>query len=336
VKILFSSYAFRPSVGGIETVSSILADEFVADGHEVELITETAGEDQTDAGYGVTRRPSLLQILSLLRWSDVFFQNNVSLPSLLPAITIRKPAIVVHQTWIRNARGGLRWKERLKRLALPQVKNVAISHAVAHDLEQACVINPNPYRDMLFRAVPNIARERPLVFLGRLVSDKGVDILLHALHSLREEHMAPELTIIGSGPEEQALRGLVWELGLGERVEFAGEKSGPELVSLLNEHRIMVVPSRWSEPFGVVALEGIACGCVLVGSEDGGLKEAMGPCGITFKNGDPASLAAALRHLLRNSDLERSMRAAGPAHLERFKARTVAQGYVQLMEACIR
>ena len=336
MKILFSSYAFRPGVGGIETVSGILADEFVKAGHEVELITETLGEDRDRVGYAITRRPSQSKIVSLLRWSDLFFQSNISLGPLLLALAFRKPTIVVHHTWIRDGRGRLRWRDRLKRSLLSRVTNVAISQAVADDLHRSCVIIANPYQDATFRLVPGVARYRDLVFLGRLVSDKGADLLLRALHHLREKGRAPTLTIIGSGPEEQPLQALSDKLGLREQVEFAGGKSGDELATALNQHRIMVVPSRWAEPFGLVALEGIACGCVVVGSEDGGLKEAMGPCGIAFKNGDDKSLATALDTLLGDQARLEALREAGPAHLSRFKTDAVTRAYLQLIKDVVR
>jgi glycogen(starch) synthase len=336
MKILFSSYAFLPGVGGIETVSSILADEFVKAGHEVELITETPGKDSESAGYGISRRPSRSKVISLLRRSDLFFQSNISLPPLLLALAFRKPCIVVHHTWIRGVRGELRWKDRLKRKVLSQVTNVAISQAVADDLERPCEIIANPYRDATFRLIPGEARNRDLVFLGRLVSDKGADLLLRAVHHLRQMGSPPTLTIIGTGPEEEALRVLSAELGLRDQVEFVGRKSGDELATLLNQHRILAVPSRWAEPFGLVALEGIACGCAVVGSEDGGLKEAMGPCGIAFKNGDYPSLAAALDRLLGDRGLEEALRRAGPAHLLRFKTSEVTRAYLQLIKAVVR
>jgi glycosyltransferase involved in cell wall biosynthesis len=336
MKILFSSYAFRPGVGGIETVSAILADEFVRAGHEVELITQTAGEDFERNQYGITRRPSVPKLISLVRWADLFFQSNISLPPLLLALAFRKPCIVVHHTWIRSVRGELRWKDRLKRSLLSRVTNVAVSQAIADDLARACVIHPNPYRDTTFRLIDHVTRDRDLVFLGRLVSDKGVDLLLRALHDLRRNGNAPTLTIIGTGPEEQALRALTDKLDLREQVEFIGRKSGDELATLLNQHRILVVPSRWAEPFGLVALEGIACGCAVVASEDGGLKEAIGACGITFKNGDHQSLAAALDRLLRDPTLEESLRSAGPVHLLPFKASAVARIYLQLIEDVVR
>jgi glycogen(starch) synthase len=332
MRILFSSYAFRPSVGGIETVSEILAEEFVAAGHEVELITETPGDVFGERRYRVNRRPSLKNLIALVRSCELFFQNNISLRSLLPALLLKKRAIVVHQTWIRNMRGEIGSIGRLKRMLLSRVTNVAISQAIATDIARNCTIIPNPYRDELFRTVPGIARERTLVFVGRLVSDKGVDLLLRALAQLRSEGLEPDLTIVGTGPEQQNLAALMRELKLQDQVFFAGQKTGEELVRLLNQHRIMVIPSLWAEPFGVVALEGIACGCAIIGSEKGGLKEAIGPCGVTFENGNERSLADALKHLLQDEELADSFRRAGPGHLERFKAGKIAREYLQLFE----
>src|SRR4051812_28287553 len=133
MRILFSSYAFRPSVGGIETVSEILAQEFAAAGHEVRLITETRGANGSES-YQITRRPSLPRLFALMRWSDVLFQNNISLRSLVPALLMQKRIIVVHQTWIRNVRGQVDIIARLKRALLPSVTNVAISQAIAEDI----------------------------------------------------------------------------------------------------------------------------------------------------------------------------------------------------------
>jgi glycosyltransferase involved in cell wall biosynthesis len=336
MRILFSSYAFRPSIGGIETVSEILANEFSVRGHEVRLITQTPGDaGRSGAGYRVIRRPRLPRLLTLLRWSDVFFQNNISLRSLLPALTMQKHTIVVHQTWIRNMRGQVDLPAQLKRMSLGMVANVAISRVLAEDIARECMIIPNPYRDDLFRLLPEVERKKTLVFLGRLVSDKGVDLLLRALALLQREGSKPDLTIIGAGPEAENLSALARELALAHQVSFVGEKTGEELVRLLNQHRIMVVPSRWVEPFGVVALEGIACGCVVIGSQDGGLKEAIGPCGMTFENGNERALADALKRMLQDRARENSCRDAPSQHLAKFKAREIAHAYLGLMEQVV-
>src|SRR5947207_1721648 len=100
MNILFSSYTFAPSVGGIESVSAILAEKFVEAGHEIELITETEENAQRSTPnvqcpiYKVMRRPSLSQLLGLLGRCDCVFQNNISLRSLIPALLMRKRVIV--------------------------------------------------------------------------------------------------------------------------------------------------------------------------------------------------------------------------------------------------
>ena len=335
MKILFSSYAFQPSVGGIESVSKILAENFSAEGHDVHLTTETPGEEITGANYRTIRKPSLAKLIRLLRWSDLLFQNNISLRSLIPALVLRKPVVVMHQTWIQNERGEIGWNDRIKRALLPHVANIAISQAVADRLGPPPVVIGNPYDDNVFRLLPNVARDKTIAFLGRLVSDKGVDLLLQAMKHLQGEKLTPDLTIIGAGPEEQNLRRLAHELGLDRQVTFAGEKSGGPLVELLNRHRILVVPSRWAEPFGVVALEGIACACVVIGSENGGLKEAIGPCGLLFPNGNAQALAERLRYLLDHPELESSLRQPAPAHLARFTPKVVASACLELMQKIV-
>src|ERR1041385_2476668 len=300
MKILFSSHTFLPNVGGIESVSAILAERFAKAGHEVEVITETPveGNIEFQTRYRITRRPSSRKLFRVLGWCDVLFQNNISLRSVLPALLLRKPVVVVHQTWLRRHDGMIGWNNRLKRALIPRVTNVAISQAILDHIQRSGRIIGNPYDNETFRLLPNISRDKTLVFLGRLVSDKGADLLLQALKILHDEdHLTPDVTVIGTGPEEHTLRRLTAELGLDGQVTFVGQESGSELAALLNRHHILVVPSRWPEPFGIVALEGIACGCVVVGSADGGLKEAIGPCGITAKNGNENALADSLRML---------------------------------------
>ena len=91
MKILLSSYVFAPSIGGIETVSALLAPEFIKAGHEVILITLTAKEDDVERPYRVIRRPSPTQLIGLVRWCDVYFQNNISLMLAWPLLFVRRP-----------------------------------------------------------------------------------------------------------------------------------------------------------------------------------------------------------------------------------------------------
>jgi glycosyltransferase involved in cell wall biosynthesis len=183
--------------------------------------------------------------------------------------------------------------------------------------------------------MPDISRDRDLIFLGRLVSDKGVDLLVEALAGLQQRGLTPGLTIVGSGPEEAALRQQAESLQVSAQIQFLGVKQGQELARLLNAHKILVVPSRWQEPFGIVALEGIACGCVVVGSSGGGLKDAIGDCGLTFPNEDVSVLIDHLATLLTQPDRLTHHRSAAVAHLARHTRAAVATAYLKTFETAL-
>jgi glycogen(starch) synthase len=331
LKILLGSHHFSPSIGGIETVSDLLAREFVKLGHEVRVITQTLGEN--DFPFRVIRQPGPIELFRQIAWCDVFLQNNISLRTLWPLLFLRRPLFVTHQTWIASPNSRIGWPQRLKRLVLRFAKSFAISEAVAAQLPAPSVRVGNPYNDEIFSDFQSPERPRDLIFIGRLVSDKGVDVLIEALSILREAGIRTQLTVAGEGPERARLEKQISKLGLESRVEFIGKQSSSELAEILNRHRILVVPSRWPEPFGIVALEAIACGCVAVGSANGGLPEAIGPCGVTFPNGDPRALADVLAGLLMDPAQCNAFRRGAAAHLARFTRRYVANVYLEAMKS---
>jgi glycosyltransferase involved in cell wall biosynthesis len=221
---------------------------------------------------------------------------------------------------------------RLARKALiRRTRHIACSAAVAASLGYRCQAVGNPYDDRTFKTDPTLPRDRELVFVGRLVQEKGPDVLLEALGILAKGGLKPCLTIVGDGPMRARLIASSQDLGLARQVEFVGPVVGRSLASQLNRHQVLVVPSRWNEPFGIVALEGIACGCVVVGSSGGGLPEAIGPCGVVFPNGDTAALASALQSLLPDSGKRRRLRDGAEAHLRPHQADTVARRYLEII-----
>ncbi|HEY0513856.1 MAG TPA: glycosyltransferase family 4 protein [Thermoanaerobaculia bacterium] len=337
MKILVYSPAFLPDVGGLEIATAQRAEQLQRAGHEVAVVTITAGPGEELLPYRVIRNPSLRELLRWTRWCDVFYQANVSLRGLWPLLLVRRPWVVSHHSWYRQGDGRIAWRDRLKRWLLRfAASSIAVSRAVADDLAAPSVVIPNAYRDDLFRRLPDVERTGDLAFVGRLVSDKGADLLLDALARLAAEGLNVRLTMVGDGPEAPRLQEQAARLGLAGQVDFLGLRTGEELVGLLNRHRILVVPSRYDEPFGIVALEGIACGCVVVGSEGGGLKEAIGPCGETFRNGDAAGLARALGRLLRQPELDAGyLEQAGP-HLARHTAERAAAAYRREIEGAAR
>ena len=335
MKILLTSLLFAPSIGGIETVSMLLAREFAKAGHSVKVVTMTPGENGMTDGFEVVRKPSLGQLWELAKWCDVYFQSNISLPLALPLLVVRRPWIIVHHVWIPKPRGFSGLNNRMKLFLLRFAKSISISQAVAESLPVESKLIPNPYDASIFRVDESIVRSHDLVALGRLVSDKGFDLLVEALSLLAREGLRPNLTIIGDGPEKEALIRQAKDLQVSGQITFVGSMTGAALAEELNRHDIAVIPSRWKEPFGVVALEVIACGCVPVGSRDGGLSDAIGPCGVTFPNGDAQALARALINLLKKPDSLLGFRRHAEEHLGGHHPSHVARQYLNFFSSSL-
>ncbi|HEY9651050.1 MAG TPA: glycosyltransferase family 4 protein [Coleofasciculaceae cyanobacterium] len=336
MKILIYSPLFYPSLGGVEIVTSILAHEFVNQEHEVKVVSQVPATNANLFPFEVIRKPNPLKVLSLIYWCDVYFHANISLKGIWPLLIRPKPWVIAHNGWYSRPNGTLGWQDYLKHFFLRFATGISVSKAVADHISTPSIVIPNPYCEDIFYEIPNTIRNRELVFLGRLVYQKGVDLLLEALHNLKLVGLTPQLTIIGTGLEELNLRQQSNELNINQQVNFVGKKFGNELTELLNNHKIMVVPSRYQEGFGLVALEGIACGCVVISSDSGGLKEAVGSCGATFPNGNVKALTQILFDLLTNLDQLSTYRENAEAHLSRHKKATVAKAYLQVMEKAIQ
>ena len=323
-------------MGGIEQVSLALAREFTFAGHAVKVVTSTAEFGQISFPFEVIRNPSVPHLWQLVRWCEVLLHNNISLRTAWPLLMIRRPWVIAHHTWIARVDGSVGVRDRLKLFLSRFASNIAISQAIADHLGVASVVTGNPYREDIFKRDPMAVRDRELIFVGRLVSDKGADILVEALQLLQSRDLRPRLTVVGSGPEAGALRALAAKLQLTNQVNFVGAKTGSELAGLLNRHQIIVVPSRWREPFGLVALEGLACGCKAIVARCGGLVEAIGPCAIPFEHQSVGGLADAIGSTLQDvSDFDPYWRLADEV-LQRCRAKKVAQRYLEVLERLVR
>jgi glycogen(starch) synthase len=332
MKILLTSLFFAPAIGGIETVSMLLAKEFVAAGHSVKVVTKTPAANSPDYGFEVLRNPSFRELVRAAQWCDIYFQSNISLPLAVPLLIVRRPWVMVHHTWIPKPRGFSGINHRAKLFLMRFATSISISRAMAESLPVKSQIVPNPYEDSLFYLREDIERSKEIVALGRLVSDKGFDLLIQAMAILAKQGQRPRLTLIGEGPEKQKLIQMAKELQVEDQIVFLGAMSGKELAEELNRHQIIAIPSRWKEPFGLVALEGIACGCVAIGSSEGGLSDAIGPCGLTFPNGDAAALAQGLSRLLQTPGTLSQYRLCAEEHLRNHRPSTVADRYLEIFE----
>lgn len=336
MKILVHSPSFLPSLGGLETQTDLLARSLAAGGDLVEVATRTPASGAEPEEYRVLRNPSPAELVAAVRRSEVVLHQNLSLRGLWPLALVRRPLVVAHHSWYRRPDGRIAWQDRWKRrLVARAAGSISVSAAIAADLGSPSVVIGNAFDAALFGGAEPAERVGDLLFVGRLVSDKGVDLLIDALGRLAERGERPGLTIVGVGPEREAAERRGEALGVAAQVAFAGALSGPALAATYRRHRVLVVPSRYREPFGVVALEGIACGCAVVATAGGGLADAVGPCGRLVPNGDVDALAGAIGGLHRDDAAIARFRDAAPAHLAAHRPERVAAAYREVLAAAV-
>ncbi len=331
MKILACSYCFAPSVGGIETVTQLLAGEWTSMDHEVVVITQTpilSENTELSFPFRVVRQPGKRALSEWIRWADVVWCNNISLRYALPAMLSGANLVVTTQTWLDKSNLRNHITSLIKQSLLRRCRNIAISKAVAATLPPESVVIGNPFDASQFKFPSATIRTHDLLFVGRLVDDKGAATLLEALALLAAAGLHPKLTLAGGGPERPRLEAQAHQAGIQDQVQFAGIRQNSELAALYHSHRILVVPSLWAEPLGIVALEGLAAGCRLVVSDTGGLPEAAGPQALHFPAGNAPALAEKLKDALKSTatpDFE-----ANRQHLSRYLPRHVAERYLEL------
>jgi glycosyltransferase involved in cell wall biosynthesis len=340
MKILFLSHAFAPAIGGIEASSELLAYAFFNKGHDVHLITTTIGKSPT-LPYQVIRNPSTTELIKQHAWADAVYENNPCLRLGWPKLFFSKPSVVVLQTWVSRIDGTIGWLDKLKFRWLAQASQViAISQAVRQRCWPTASVIGNSYDNQMFGIRP-VERQHDFVFLGRLVSDKGTELAIRAFSKMVFDISLPELnqstlTVIGDGPDRSHLEQLVAELPDPSRIRIIGPLKGEALVTELNRHTFQFIPSVWEEPFGIVALEGIACGLIPIASDGGGLPDAVGNAGVIFKRGQIASLIAVTTELLQSPARQAQCRAAAPAHLASFSTESITQQFLDALESAAK
>lgn len=338
LKVLVLTHRFYPDVGGIETNSEILAGAFSNYGADVHVLTWTEYQGKENFPFTVVRNPDLKTLMKEHRWADVVFENNPSLRLSWVNFFIRRPLVIAVNTWLNRIKGGKGWRDKLKNLWFRRADYViAVSDAIRKKEWPKAVVIENPYNDALFKKINDCENRKPFIFLGRLVSDKGADQALKAISILREKKIIDpdrlHLTITGDGPELKNLILLREKLGLFGAVHFTGILKGKELVECLNEHQFILVPSIWEEPYGNVVLEGMACGCIPIASNGGGMPEAVGNAGFIFKRNNLDDMVAVMETALKDPGKLKQLHNNAIEHLKEHRSDLVSKKYFELIQA---
>jgi glycosyltransferase involved in cell wall biosynthesis len=193
---------------------------------------------------------------------------------------------------------------------------VAVSRSLCGDVVAAApwarpklsaIVNALPMPERTPDALPFTPPR--LLFVGRLVVEKGADVAIRALAHARDQGLILDLVVAGDGPEKPALQALAQTLGLGRQIDFTGWTQPANVPALMNAATAVLVPSRWREPFGLVALQAAQMGRPVIASAVGGLPEIVqdGETGLLAPAGDAAALAQAVIRLVSAPDLARRL-----------------------------
>jgi glycosyltransferase involved in cell wall biosynthesis len=170
-----------------------------------------------------------------------------------------------------------------------------------------------------------------ITYVGRLVSEKGIDTLISALSNLGNAH----LYIVGTGPEENTLKSLARDLGLQDTVHFLGGMASTQIPHFMSSVQVLALPSltrpNWKEQFGRVLIEAMASGTVVVGSDSGEIPHVIAEAGLVFREGDSASLHQCLKQL-QDNQLRETLRQKGLARATQFMQQVIVDQTLNLYQ----
>jgi len=174
-----------------------------------------------------------------------------------------------------------------------------------------------------------------LLYLGRLVKEKGIDVALSAFSKILARFPQTRMVIAGDGPEGSSLARQAQSLGIQDSVDFRGWVLPGDVSDLINSASVIVIPSRWEEPFGFVALEASLMARPVVATRVGGLSEIIvhSKTGLLVNKEDSQELAGAVYDLLNNPAMAEQMGLAARQNImEKFSLRQCVDAYDSLYQ----
>jgi glycosyltransferase involved in cell wall biosynthesis len=358
-----------PSVGGIQTFLDTLGRWLAARGVEVTVAATRMPRTTppVQAPYAVVYGPGLGEALRLLRAADVVQFSVFDYRWWALAKLLRKRTIFIYHAPSRICPKGIGWNGREQctfdthwrqcpgclrggRRSWPAVWGMIASFVIkrAWVNTTTAAVNISRYAEQRFRVprsvtIPHGSRLEPFVpapaprrdywlYVGRLVPEKGCDVLLAALARVVQQGHRTPLVLLGDGPERQRLEQLAAALGVEALVQFAGQVTGQGLVERLQHALAVIIPSVWPETWGRVAVEAMSCGAPVIASASGGLQETAGVAGLTFRIGDSEALAQQMVRLAQDRPLQERLRTQGREFSQQFSADRMASQYLALYQ----
>lgn len=245
----------------------------------------------------------------------------------------------VHGSDVSALRGGF-WRRLRRWVTLRCDRTVAVSEALKAQLvSEGCPperIDVIPMgADLLRLFVPDGSprSNAEILYVGRLVPGKGVDILLNALPAVLAKLPEARLTVVGDGPERDSLVELACRLDVESRVAFAGPVAHASLAAHYRWAALLVLPSR-EEGFGLVLVEALGCGCPVVASGLPAIRSLLleGQAGRLFQAGNAADLSQAITGMLADGARSKALAERGRQQvLSQYDWQAIARRYAAIL-----
>ena len=345
MRILIWTDVFWPEIGGLELFCQHLVEGLRARGHDLAVFTDRRhatefgvkdyqgvavhefGFEQAmrRADLAMLRRqhdacgraledfqPDVVHLNSVMRGPLGFLLQQRQRPR--PAVlTPHDHALALHA---KGAGPGLiRSVDIITAISRSHAKFIlACDSAVADRLRVIPNALPDPGQsEAPFPAIPR------LLAVGRLSKEKGFDLAIRAFVRVAAEFPALTLSIVGEGPEGAALRQLAAESSFAGRIHFIGWVAPERVAAFMEQHSIILMPSRWQEPFGLVALQSAQAARPIIAGWAGALPEIVqdGVTGRLVEGENVAGYGDAIRHLLNTAGLAESWGLQARAHATR-------------------
>jgi rhamnosyl/mannosyltransferase len=368
IRVLHLGKYYSPDRGGIETVVETLCRGERPDAETSALVLNKVNRTTDDLidGVPVRRVASLktvgaVSIAPSLPWwlgraeADVIVLHEPN-PMALVAYALARPTtpliVWIHSEVIRPWLQYRLFYQPLLEFALRRAQRIVVASppmleiAALGRYQRKCTVIPYGLEPARYRLSSTTASRvsairarttKPIVlFVGRLVGYKGVDVLLRAMKGLDAETV-----IVGDGPRLMSLMALAADLGVSDRVRFVGDVSDAELQAWYHACDLLVLPSvSRQEAFGMVQLEAMLCGHPVISTS---LQTGTSwvnqheRTGLVVKPGDVAELRGALSRLLDDPELRDQFGDAGRARVhELFTAATMCRQTVPLYREVVR
>jgi glycogen synthase len=357
MRILLSSESFWPRIGGVEVLGVHLVKALRDRGHEPVVLTsrdtDAVPEEESLDGVRVVRRrfreaqdaadPAAIaalrrDVVALKRdvGPDVVHVFHIGANVLFHALTLDEPSVVTLHMRLPPAllEPGTAMGRTLRRAAGIATCGASLRDdlcARAPELAGRTHVIPNRLPRPAAGPEPLPFDPPVVLFLGRLIDQKGFDLGLEAFAAAARRHPRARLIVAGDGPDRPALERRAGELGLAERVELRGWVEPAATAAAINEATVVAMPSRF-EPYPLVALEAAHLGRPVVAFGVDGLREIVrdAATGRLVAPGDVPALGEALAAALADPA---GTQAQGRAALEWAGEPPVWEDHVAAYEA---